>query len=872
MANQPRVLILGFGGTGLEALLQVKTLFNECPGKVPPYVGLLHLDTVAPKSRGEASLLDVESVRLLLRDVPEMLRNPDAEYILDWFPLGINVQTAVYGAAQIRPLGRLSLHAQPDRVLKQLRTCLATLTDRQRLREIEEGESIDEQGAIEVYIFASLCGGTGSSIIIDVAQLIREELRDAPTVRLVGIFLLPGPFRHLPGTDLVMANAYAALKELDYLAAPRTEIEIAFGPAQRVTLNRSPFDLIYLVDSVGERFDTTTSVPQLARQMAYLPYLMSTPSIGPHVREILHNLLPQIETKELVQGKRATYASFGVATLEVPPGSVAKARVEFERELLTSLLADTENVQCLGDLGAQNALDKCRVEQFPEVLEMRLLEFDFGNPREPIDKLEEIYATAVGLVEEYARTILETPLRALRESGEKAIQGLILDASTHVGRIPSALRECARLLAHLKDVQESLRTQDKTAEHAEKERRRAWDICQQAFKSRRRRPRETAAHDWRVAVNSVVLPHRLSRTISDLSADAVGYLIDKVLEAEELCSTAKRNLQETLQLLSEETTTIEKPPGPFTRYGDATTICPRADARKFLGGLTNAKPWFGQGEAELRLAITAFTGQEFLPAFAPGAPSTATRLVLEDMHRSIAELRRFSDPLWSYTPNKIPPEHQRGIHHIEVMGVDAITGAVQSVSGHYPGLNLVETGWWDRTVHLQIRAGIPLFALTCMDELWRDYSRLSNGLRERCHVDQRWAGWPELLPHAFNRHVIEVFAQGWAFRQIVRSASGIMEYRNNATRNQVLGKNFYRAYQALNGDSQLLATLSNSVQMRAADSTRKEVRVKVEELWELLYQDRVPMEDRPLVEALICCLERTVKHMALDDAPAASEV
>jgi tubulin-like protein len=866
MANQPRILVLGLGGTGLEALLQVKTLFNECPGKVPAYVGLLYLDTVAPKSRADVSLLDVESLRLVLRDAPGLLRNPDAGYVLDWFPSDINVQTVVHGAAQIRPLGRLALHAQPDRVLRQLRTCLATLTDRERLREIEEGESIDEHGSIEVYILASLCGGSGSSIIIDVAQLIREELRDAPTVRLVGVFLLPGPFRHLAGTSLVTANAYAALKELDYLADPRTGIDISFGPAKHVTLDRSPFDLVYLVDSVGERFDTTTSVPQLARQMAYLPYLMSTPSVGPHVREILHNLVPQLETKELVQGKRATYASFGVATLEVPPSSVEKARVEFECELLNGLLADTENVEHLGDLGVQNALDKYRSEQFPEALEMLLLEFDFRNPSELIDKLEEIYATAVGLVEEYARKLLEPHLRALREFGERAIQSLILDASMHPGRILSALRECSRLQAHLKNVKESLRTQNKSAEHAEKERHRAWELCQQAFKSRRRRRREAAAVDWKGTVNSLVLPSRLGRIISDLSVDAVSYLIDRVLEAEELCSTARRNLQETLRRLSEKETTIEKPPGPFTRYCDAATIRPRADAGKFLAGLTNPQSWLGLGEAEVRSAVTAFSEQEFVPAFARGGPSSATRLVLANLHESIAELRRFSDPLWSYSPSKIPPGHQRGIHHIEVLGVDAVSGEVQPVYGHYPGLGIVETGWWDRAVHLQIRAGIPLFALTCMDELWRDYARLSNGLREKCHIDRRWAGWPELLPHAFNRAVIEVFAQGLASHQIDRSGSGIMEYRSNSAHNQVLGKNFCRTYQALTGDSQLFSTLSDSVQMWNSKNTGAEIRMKAEELWELLAQNSVSVEDRPLVEALIYCLEHTVIHLPLTDA------
>ena len=52
MASQPRILVLGFGGTGYEALIELKTLFAQNPGKVPPHCGLLYFDTVAPKDHG----------------------------------------------------------------------------------------------------------------------------------------------------------------------------------------------------------------------------------------------------------------------------------------------------------------------------------------------------------------------------------------------------------------------------------------------------------------------------------------------------------------------------------------------------------------------------------------------------------------------------------------------------------------------------------------------------------------------------------------------------------------------------------------------------------------------------------------------------
>jgi hypothetical protein len=858
MANQPRMLILGLGGTGLEALLHLKALFSQHPGEVPPYCRLLYLDTVAPKELGGVSLRDVESAVLLLRDPAEVLRNPSNGHIRQWFPeiRMQTVQTAVYGAAQIRPLGRLALHAQPERVVSQITTCLDTLTDRERLREGGDRTSIDGQGSVEVYVLTSLCGGTGSGVFIEVARLVREELKDAPTVRLVGVFLLPGPFRGLPGTDLVRSNAYAALKELDYLPAPREPLSLTFGQGRTLVFDRSPFDLVYLVDSVGERYDTTKSVSHLARQMAYLPYLMSTPSVGSLVREVLHNLIPQLESKGLVHGKRATYASFGVATLELPKSSVLSARRDFESELLKQLVDDKEGLQPLADLGTRDALEKCAVTRVPEHLEMLLLEVNFANPKEPIDKLEEIYAATLNQVEEYARTSAKPHLDQLRELGERAIRKLVRDASVNPGCLLSASKQCSRLLADLKTAQDSLRTPTKQADHAEKERKRAWESCRAAFKSRRRSKRELAANEWTDIVNSLVLPVRLLDAENAVAVDAVGFLIDRVREAEHWCSTAKRNIENLLTHLAKEQVPPVVPPTPFTHYGEATRIRPTADARKFLASIPDARSWFVGPEPAMWSAIAAFSDREFDPAFLPGGASSATRLVINDQEGYINELRRFSAPMWSYSVDKIPPEHQRGIHHLEVLGVDKRSGEVEAIQSQYPNINIISTGWSDRVLYLQLRAGIPLFALTHMDDLWRDYARRWDGAgQEICHIDRHWAGWPELLPHAFDAEVLDLFAQGLASSHITRS-SRAFQYHDNST-NRSLGASFLEAYQSMTSDKELLRSISSSVQNTNGYSAGERWR---RDLWQFLVNDEVAVEDRPLVEALLYNLERFLKR------------
>lgn len=851
----PRILVLGLGGTGELALLELKRLFNpQRPGTVPPYVRLLYVDTVASESRGGVALQEVECLPLFLRDPRAVLDNPANAHLKTWFPEGLAVQTLVHGAAQVRPLGRLALHAQVERFLHQLGNCLDTLMDRARLREMPESIAADDQGSIEVYVLASLCGGTGSGICIDVAQLVRNELRDAPTVRVFGVFLLPGPFRRHGATSRVAANAYAALKELDYLANLQTALEVDFGAGRTVTIDRSPFDMIYLVDSVGERYDTTTSIQQLARQMAYLPYLMSTTAVGTHVRGILHNLLPQLEAKPRVQGKRATYASFGVATLELPESSVARARRAFERELLQQLVADTNTARSLGDLGMPNTIEACQVA-FPADLEMSLIECDFRNRHEPIDQLEQIYRAALLQVEDYARAYAAPRLEAWCASEDTALQSLMHEGATHAGQLEKTAAECRRLHTMLRERRDALRAPDEEGQQAEEKRREAWSLCQQAFTSRRRRRREPAAQAWKDVVNSWVLPVHLTRTLNALVADALGFLIDQAQAVTEWCEKALHNVRATIELLSPEDGQAVAPPSPFEQYADATQVRPRPEAHAFLAALPDAVAWFTGAATEMRSAVAAFADQTFTPAFASGGQGSATRLLLAAPYTTMETLRRFAAPMWSYTASKIPVRDHPGIHAIEVLGLERLSGEAQTALGGYPGLDLVETGWWDRVVHLQIRAGIPLFALTCMDDLWRDYLCVPDRQsRQSFYGDRRWVGWPELRAHDFPLAVVEVFARGLASSQIIYQPGEGLTYSSETGPSQRLGASFLETYRLLQHDESLYATIARAGQNGHA----RDLAAQVETLREVLRHDRVPTPDRPLVEALLQRLERMI--------------
>jgi hypothetical protein len=260
----------------------------------------------------------------------------------------------------------------------------------------------------------------------------------------------------------------------------------------------------------------------------------------------------------------------------------------------------------------------------------------------------------------------------------------------------------------------------------------------------------------------------------------------------------------------------------------------------------------------MRPAMDSFSDREFEPAFQAGGPSSATRLLVNDMDRVMAELRRFSAPLWSFSANTIPPEHHRGIHHIEVVGVDKASGEVDAIRSRHSSLTVMPTGWSERVVHLQIRAGIPLFALTCMGDLWRDYTRRRGRPgRELFHVDRRWVGWPELLPHSFDEAVLGAFAQGLTSEQITVTATEIAYDDGNSP--SILGESFQEAFRALSRNAELQKRLSRTANMTNAGSSGTRIAAA---LWKLLVEDQVPVDDRSLVEALLLCVERPVARGA----------
>ena len=198
-------LVIGLGGLGLQVLQQLRAnLHDRCgPPDFLPHLRMLYIDTdpeIAPQAvEGPAdTVLEEREVLIARLNRPShYLKTVRNRATLDsWLNLAMvcrlpRNQVTTEG---LRILGRLGLVDNYRTVVSHLRTDLEACVNPKALgsgqRQMQLGIRTNRP---RVYVVAGLGGGTGSGMFIDVAYLVREELRrlgyQNPDV--VGLFLLP---------------------------------------------------------------------------------------------------------------------------------------------------------------------------------------------------------------------------------------------------------------------------------------------------------------------------------------------------------------------------------------------------------------------------------------------------------------------------------------------------------------------------------------------------------------------------------------------------------------------------------------------------------------------------------------------------------
>lgn len=225
------MLVIGLGGTGIDALLRLKYQINrrfklpEDPiskkkREKPDNVEFLAFETNEhdrhKKYRGIGLDPLTEYVLLSNPEVGGLLQNRSLlePYIKEWLSPELLITDGINGASGIRQAGRLLLFTKIVQVVQSIEKKIKAL-------------SVGTNKKLTVFLLTGLSGGTGSGCFLDIAYIVRglieRDYGDAGVdkVNMFGYLFMPDV--NLSNKSMsdhtreyVRKNGFAALKELDY--------------------------------------------------------------------------------------------------------------------------------------------------------------------------------------------------------------------------------------------------------------------------------------------------------------------------------------------------------------------------------------------------------------------------------------------------------------------------------------------------------------------------------------------------------------------------------------------------------------------------------------------------------------------------------
>lgn len=329
-----RTLLIGLGGAGQLTVLNVKRLFLDAYGVMPPSIKILCLDTDVAQAKLRSLATDQihgldanEFMHLSVPDPRQFIESGSAAG--DWYMRPIPVGAINNGAGAVRQNGRLGLFYHIVELGQRVEKLVSELNDPQLPARMDNarsalGASTDFRLSSrdpEVFVCGSLAGGTGSGTAVDIGILLRAKM---PKALIQGCFLLDWPYRSKSFASRVRGNTYAALSEIENLQS------VMFGSndfvpyavnyaGERIEVTQPPYSLFHLIDGRNEQGQNIAEVGQLCENVATGVFL-SVSSMADPVNSVVDNLLTHINTaqSQVWKGKCARYSSLGVSSIYYP--------------------------------------------------------------------------------------------------------------------------------------------------------------------------------------------------------------------------------------------------------------------------------------------------------------------------------------------------------------------------------------------------------------------------------------------------------------------------------------------------------------------------------------------------------------------------
>lgn len=322
-------LLVGIGGTGSGIVQRVYELATPEQRKS---IAFVIFDT------------DVNELRVIAESTPQIRvvqtssRMTVGEYLEadeysrnTWFPVNriLNSKALTEGAGQVRAISRLALNT----TIKQGR--MTPLDEAiEGLYELNGEKTIQ---APRVIIAGSLCGGTGSGLVLPISMYIRNfmstKLQQGSAI-IRGFFLLPEVFDGVIKTQSernnLRSNAYAAIRELDafmmkddgslppqfdlHFYAPRA------GSKQPEEYTGRPMDFCFLFDAQNINGQKLKSFAEYKEHAAHCIYGMAVAPTSKRNNSAEDNVIREI----VFAGGRNRYAGAGTSILRYPTEDIKK--------------------------------------------------------------------------------------------------------------------------------------------------------------------------------------------------------------------------------------------------------------------------------------------------------------------------------------------------------------------------------------------------------------------------------------------------------------------------------------------------------------------------------------------------------------------
>lgn len=246
----------------------------------------------------EARFKDEEQVDAQISGVnfQAIFANPNQHrHIFRWaYPSLSQLGSVLNGARQLRPLGRLGFFHAYGTIQRQLNALSAKILSQRAWQETHTTHHIqvDAQNGMQVMIVSSLAGGTGSGMLLDTAFLIRHMF-EAQNPDLVGYLMLPPVFSPtIKDSEPIYANAYAALKELEFYSM-RKDLRDGQAEQQLATSGRITSIHDFVVD-----WDNTGTPQRIAGPPFNTCYLINNQTmrggqIGPEHKTDLFDMIAE---------------------------------------------------------------------------------------------------------------------------------------------------------------------------------------------------------------------------------------------------------------------------------------------------------------------------------------------------------------------------------------------------------------------------------------------------------------------------------------------------------------------------------------------------------------------------------------------------